>query len=218
MQTVSGIRGQLKRVVKEGHEGSFRATFEDKILMSDLVFCKTWYSIDIPRICNPVVAYGAMRMIKSHRELRNERDLAIPHKNDSMYARHDEVLDRERDERVFAPLKVPESIARKVPFASKQRVLTVNEPAEIEKRRKTNLLESLNLPTTRPFKKLFMNKEEKEIHTMVQRLSYIDKVSTKEREVKLKAAQEETRKRDQKVQDKRDAMTKSLKKRRYQKE
>ena len=78
-------------------------------------------------------------------------------------------------------------------------MIKVNEPAEIEKRRKTNLLEALNLPTSRPFKKLFMNKEEKEIHSMVNRLSYIDKVSTKEREVKLKAAVEETRKRDQKV-------------------
>lgn len=34
--------------------GSFRAIFEDKILMSDLIFCRTWYSIDVPKLYNPI--------------------------------------------------------------------------------------------------------------------------------------------------------------------
>jgi len=36
-------------------------------------------------------------------------------------------------------------------------VKVVNDKAAIETRRKTNLLEALNLPTKRPFKKMFMN-------------------------------------------------------------
>ena len=76
---MSGIRGTVKKAIKEGVQpGSFRATFEDKILKSDIVFCRTWYQVDIPRIYNPVVAYGAVRFIKTHAQLRKERDLPIP--------------------------------------------------------------------------------------------------------------------------------------------
>jgi ribosome biogenesis protein BMS1 len=79
----------------------FRATFEDKILKSDLIFCKTWFSVEIPKLFNPAVHYGKTRFLKSHAELRRENNLKIPQNQDSVYVRHNEKLDQERDERVF---------------------------------------------------------------------------------------------------------------------
>ena len=55
VRTVSGIRGQIKKATaKQGPAGSFRATFEDKILMSDVVFCRTWYTLKLTKFCNPI--------------------------------------------------------------------------------------------------------------------------------------------------------------------
>jgi len=53
IRTVSGIRGQIKRALSKP-EGHFRATFEDKILMSDIVFLRAWYAVKPHRFYNPV--------------------------------------------------------------------------------------------------------------------------------------------------------------------
>jgi hypothetical protein len=54
IRTVSGVRGQVKKAVNEGPDGTFRATFEDKILRSDIVFCRTWTIVEPVRFFNPV--------------------------------------------------------------------------------------------------------------------------------------------------------------------
>ena len=53
IRTVSGIRGEIKKAIK-APPGAFRATFEDKILTSDIVFCRTWYPVACPQFYNPV--------------------------------------------------------------------------------------------------------------------------------------------------------------------
>ena len=57
LRTVSGIRGTIKKAVKEGPEGSFRATFEDKILLSDIIFCRTWYSVEPEKFYNSMTSF-----------------------------------------------------------------------------------------------------------------------------------------------------------------
>ena len=206
---MSGIRGSIKKAVKDGApDGAFRATFEDKIMKSDIVFCRTWYQVDIPRFCNPVVAYGRTKMLKTHAELRQERGIELKTKRDSEYLWHDEHVDRERDEKVHAPLQIPKGIEENLPFKSKQKVKVLNDVTKIDKSRKTNLLEALNLPTKRPLKKMFMNEDDKQIYSMVQRLSQLDKTYTKEKKEKDTIRTEAKRKREQKVQDKRDAHSK----------
>ena len=54
VKTVSGIRGAIKKAVRDGPPGTFRATFEDKVLMSDIVFCRTWVPLEAKRFCAPV--------------------------------------------------------------------------------------------------------------------------------------------------------------------
>ena len=40
--------------VHKAKDGSFRATFEDKPLLSDIVFLRAWVAVDLPRFYNPV--------------------------------------------------------------------------------------------------------------------------------------------------------------------
>ncbi|KXZ47518.1 hypothetical protein GPECTOR_34g677 [Gonium pectorale] len=58
VRTVSGIRGTIKKALRAGvagaKDGSFRATFEDKPLLSDIVFLRAWIAVDLPRFYNPV--------------------------------------------------------------------------------------------------------------------------------------------------------------------
>jgi hypothetical protein len=60
-------------------------------------------------------------------------------------------------------------------------------------------LEALNLPTKRPFKKRHLNEQEKQIHSMVSRLAFLESENQKlktEKNIKMIAR---ARKRDQKI-------------------
>lgn len=116
IRTVSGIRGEIKRALSKP-DGYFRATFEDKILMSDTIFLKTWYPVKIKKFYNPVTSL----LMSSHNEwkgmrltgqVRAEQNIATPTNADSAYKKI------ERPERKFNSLKVPRSIKADLPFKS----------------------------------------------------------------------------------------------------
>ena len=60
IKTVSGIRGMVKKGAREGvgPPGTFRATFEDKILMSDIVFLRTYFQMQPEKYFNPLLTYA----------------------------------------------------------------------------------------------------------------------------------------------------------------
>jgi ribosome biogenesis protein BMS1 len=120
IRTVSGVRGQVKRALSKP-EGGFRATFEDKILMSDIVFLRAWYPIKPHRFYNPVTnlldldegsgdnEWQGMRLTN---EVRREEGIPIPMEKDSSYR------PIERPTRHFNPLRVPKQLAAELPFKS----------------------------------------------------------------------------------------------------
>lgn len=70
------------------------------------------------------------------------------------------------------------------------------------------MLEALNLPTKRPFKKMFMSEDDKKIYSMVQRLSQLEKDGVKDKKVKDKARTDLKKRREKKVEEKREENSK----------
>lgn len=115
LKTVSGIRGEIKKEL--GSEGHFRATFEDKILMSDTVVLKGWYTIKVKEFYNPVTSlllknHNQWKGMKLTGQVRAERDIETPMNADSAYKKI------ERQERKFNPLRVPKQLKGALPFKS----------------------------------------------------------------------------------------------------
>lgn len=121
---------QVKKALSSP-EGAFRATFEDKILMSDIVFVKTWFTVEIPKFYAPVTNLllapedkGRWKGMKTVGEIKRERGLRADVNPDHLYR------EVERQPRVFNELQVPRNLQRDLPyslkpkFAAKGRSLT----------------------------------------------------------------------------------------------
>ncbi|KAA8527320.1 hypothetical protein F0562_034583 [Nyssa sinensis] len=178
IRTVSGIRGQVKKAAKEeignqpkkkgGHpkEGIARCTFEDKILMSDIVFLRAWTQVEVPSFYNPLTTALQPRDqtwqgMKTVAELRREHNLPVPVNKDSLYK------PIERKPRKFNPLVIPKSLQAALPFASK--------PKDIPSRRRP-LLENRRAVVMEP--------HERKVHALVQHLQLIRNEKMKKRKLK----------------------------------
>ncbi|KAF1808159.1 DUF663-domain-containing protein [Eremomyces bilateralis CBS 781.70] len=127
VRTVSGVRGQIKRALSKP-EGCFRATFEDKLLMSDIVFLRAWYPVKPRRFYNPVTdllgapvedgedtsgtsgkGWQPMRLTG---EVRATQNIPVPSLPNSVYR------PIERPTRHFNPLRVPRKLQAELPYKS----------------------------------------------------------------------------------------------------
>lgn len=121
IRTVSGIRGQIKRALSKP-EGHYRATFEDKVLMSDIVFLRAWYPVKPHRFYNPVTnlldaadtenADAGWKGMRLTGQVRRDEGLETPLQKNSAYR------SIERATRHFNPLRVPRQLAADLPFKS----------------------------------------------------------------------------------------------------
>lgn len=180
IRTVSGIRGQVKKVAKEEignqpkkkggqiKEGIARCTFEDKILMSDIVFLRAWTQVEVPQFYNPLTTalqprdqtWKGMRTVA---ELRREHNLPIPVNKDSLYKKI------ERKPRKFNPLVIPKSLQANLPFESKPKHMPKRKRLSFDDRRQ---------------KAVVVEPRERKIHALVQHLQLMKAEKIKKRKHK----------------------------------
>ncbi|KAM3834706.1 ribosome biogenesis protein BMS1 homolog [Vipera latastei] len=119
IRTVSGIRGQIKKALRTP-EGAFRATFEDKLLMSDIVFLRTWYPVSAPAFYNPVTSLlkppgekSSWNGMRTTGQLRHEKGIRLKQNKDSLY----KPITREKKH--FNKLHIPKALQKALPFKNK---------------------------------------------------------------------------------------------------
>ncbi|XP_011616339.2 ribosome biogenesis protein BMS1 homolog isoform X1 [Takifugu rubripes] len=144
VRTVSGIRGQIKKALSSP-PGAYRATFEDRLLMSDIVFLRSWYPVTVPQLYNPVTSllmpvgqkdcWTGMRTLG---QLKQDLNIHNMPNKDSLYK------EVSRKPRHFNSLHIPKELQKALPFKSKpkqqqpkgkpgkelQRPIAIREPHE----------------------------------------------------------------------------------------
>jgi len=164
LRTVSGIRGMIKgRAGKQYPEGYVRAGFEDKILMSDIVFLSTWrfvkpreFYMPVTNLLMPAVQKATLAITNGEEE-HGEYDLPAADPNDTTdptwtgmrltgQIRRDlnlstpQIKDSayapiERKTRHFNPLRVPRKLQADLPFKSQIATMRPQQqPTYLQKR------------------------------------------------------------------------------------
>ena len=169
IQTVSGIRGIIKKQLNTKPEGRFRATFEDKILKSDVVFLKTWAPVELNKFYNPIIEYGdkKQRMLRTMSQLRKDYGIKLEQKPDSEYK------DIEREERVFPNLVISKNLEKNLPFKKKNKNINDNKEENYH-------LKKLGLPYKKQIKS-YMTTNEKNIYSLMQRLQTLQNIKEKKK-------------------------------------
>lgn len=186
VKTVSGIRGQIKKALNKP-EGAFRATFEDKILMSDIVFCRTWFKVDVTKFYAPVVnlllpvgAKNAWQGMKTKGQLKRERNIQNEANTDSMYT---QVV---RQPKVFKPLVIPKTLQKGLPYRFKPK----NKKTTLSGKNPTDKLKDRVAVVKSPYEQKVTNVM-KMLKTNYEKKKEVQKEATAERLKSHKKQQEE---------------------------
>ena len=205
IQTVSGIRGIIKKQINTKPEGRFRATFEDKILKSDIVFLKTWAPVELNKFYNPIIEYGdkKQKMLRTMSQLRKDYGIKLEQKPDSEYK------DIEREERVFPSLVISKNLEKNLPFKKKNKNINDNKEENYH-------LKKLGLPYKKQIKS-YMTTNEKNVYSLMQRLQTLQNIKEKKMKkatenYKLKMKKEEEKKEVLQKKRRRERMAKNFKK------
>ncbi|KAI4602335.1 Glycoside hydrolase 2 (Mannanase, beta-galactosidase) [Pestalotiopsis sp. 9143b] len=195
IKTVSGIRGQIKRALSKP-EGHFRATFEDKILMSDIVFLRAWFPIKPHRYYNVVTnLVGGWHGMRLTGEVRRDQGIATPQDKNSKYRKI------ERAARHFNPLKVPRALAASLPYKS--------QIVQMKPQRHTTYMQK---------RAVVLGGEEKKARDLLQKITTIRKDTEAKRRAKKDENRAKFKKRMEDMNDKKEAREKREKKEYWQKE
>ncbi|KAF6741440.1 GTP binding protein [Ephemerocybe angulata] len=193
VRTVSGIRGQVKKALPKP-DGAFRATFEDKILKSDIVFLRAWYSVQPRKFYNPVTSlllsnkasWTGMRLTGA---VRHEQKLSAPQNVNSTYKKI------ERAPRKFNPLVVPRKLQANLPYASKPKLMAAQRaPTYLQKRA------------------VVMEPEEKKAVALLQQIRALRKDQVARRREKKGEKKEERKKKMRKEEERKEGRAKERKK------
>uniref|UniRef100_A0A4W6FIE0 BMS1 ribosome biogenesis factor n=1 Tax=Lates calcarifer TaxID=8187 RepID=A0A4W6FIE0_LATCA len=117
VRTVSGVRGQIKKALSTP-PGAYRATFEDRLLMSDIVFLRSWYPVSVPQLYNPVTSlllpvgqkdnWAGMRTMG---QLKHDLGIRNKPNADSLY--------KSEAKGISTPSTFPKELQKSLPFKSK---------------------------------------------------------------------------------------------------
>ena len=183
VKTVSGIRGQIKKAERDP-PGGFRATFEDKIKISDIVFCRTWFKVDIPKFYTPVTnmllpidAKSEWSGMKTLGQLKREKEIKADVDEDHLY----KPIVRQAPN--FRPLIIPASLQRSLPYKDKPK----NAPKELKEKFEASRIAVIHSPHEQKIAKMmkmmkanYQAKEDK--RKSLLNAKYGDKIKLKQKE------------------------------------
>lgn len=197
VKTVSGIRGQIKKSVREP-PGAFRATFEDKIKISDIVFCRTWFKVDVPQFYAPITnmllpmtSKSQWQGMKTLGQLKRENNLRAVVNEDHLYR----PIVRQAPN--FRPMTIPASLQRALPYKDKPKQLPKHAKKKFEATRVAVVHAPHEQKIAKMMKMLKANHRAKEEKRKTQSTAkYVEKIKIRQKEeVKSLEKQKDLKKR-----------------------